>query len=239
MKDMKKTRISALLLIGMVLLVPCGCENGKDDLRITLETDYNEVLSTIEQSSRLLSEQMARIESLMRQGLADNQSAVEQIRQAVAALGGTLEDKLSAIESAIKSETSSLETKLALVEEAAAGIGTGEQELVLEQIRQAIESLGGDVSNRISAIERTIASQTTSLAAKVDLIAAAVEEGFLADTAAVHAMKKALDTSLGSLDADLSAVKDDIVEQYVGLDDNLLLNCRNNTGYQFDYQPVG
>jgi len=113
----------------------------------------------------------------------------------------------------MKAETTSLETKLALVEEAAAGIGTGEQELVLEQIRQAIESLGGDVSNRISAIEHTIASQTTSLAAKVDLIAAAVEEGFLADTAAVHAMKKAMDTSLGSLDADLSAVKDDIVEQ--------------------------
>ena len=44
MKDMKKTSISALLLTGMVLLVPCGCENGQEDLRIALDTDYSEVV---------------------------------------------------------------------------------------------------------------------------------------------------------------------------------------------------
>ena len=96
MKDMKKTSISALLLTGIILLVPCGCENGQDDLRITLGSDYSEVLSTIKQSSRTLSEQMSHIDSLLRQGLADNQSAIEQIRQALEALGGSLDEKLAA-----------------------------------------------------------------------------------------------------------------------------------------------
>ena len=88
MKDMKKTSISAFLLTGMALLVPCACENGQDDIRITLESDYSKVVSTIEQSSRSLAEQMARIESLMRQGFADGQSAIDLIRQALEALGG-------------------------------------------------------------------------------------------------------------------------------------------------------
>lgn len=178
-----------------------------------LEEKVAAVEAVINSQTADLSAKLVLIETALKEGFAGQQSQQELLQKALEALGGTLEDKYSAIESAIKSEASSLEMKLALVEAAAAAIGTGEQGQVLEQIRQAIESLGGNVSTRISAIERTLSSQTTSLAAKVDLIAAAVEEGFLADTAAVHAMQKALDASLGALDADLSEVKDDILAQ--------------------------
>ena len=85
MKDMKKTGISVLLLTVLALLVAGSCDRGQEDLRIKLEPDYSDVVSRIEQSSRLLAEQMARIESLMRQGFADNQAAIELARQAVAA----------------------------------------------------------------------------------------------------------------------------------------------------------
>ena len=102
MKDMKKTGISILLLTVLALLVAGSCDRGQEDLRIKLEPDYSDVVSRIEQSSRLLAEQMARIESLMRQGFADNQAAIELARQAVAALGGTLDEKLAAVKEAIK-----------------------------------------------------------------------------------------------------------------------------------------
>ena len=179
----------------------------------SLEEKVAAVEAVINSQTADLSAQLALIETALKEGFAGQQSQQELVQKVVEALDGTLEEKLSAIESAIKSESSSLETKLTLIEEAAAAMGTGMQEKALEQIRQAIESLGGDVSTRIAAIERVLSSQTTSLAEKVDLIAAAVKDGFLADSAAVNAMQKALDTSLGALDADLSKVKEGILAQ--------------------------
>ena len=115
---MKKTSISALLLTGLVLLVPSACKSGQEDISITLESDYSEVLSTIGQSSRSLSELITGIESLMRQGLADSQSAADLIRQGLEALDGTLDEKLEVVEAAINAETTSLEAKLGLIDAA-------------------------------------------------------------------------------------------------------------------------
>lgn len=222
MKDMKKTSISALLLTGMVLLAPCGCENGQDDLRITLETDYSEVLSTIEQSSRLLSEQMARIESLMRQGLADNQSAMEQIRQAVEALGGTLDEKLAAVEAAVKSETMGLETKLGLIDAAVAS-GFADDCARQELLLQAFASLGGTLDENLATIEEAVKAGTLSLETKLGLIEVAVESGFADNAAAQTLAAEALSSLGGTLDERLSAVEAAMTNQATALSTKLAL----------------
>jgi hypothetical protein len=222
MKDMKKTSIFALLLTGLGLLALDACENGQEDLRITLGSDYSEVLSTIEQSSRSLSEQMARIESLMRQGLADNQAAIEQLRQAVAALGGTLDEKLAAVEAAVKDETSSLETKLGLIDAVVAS-GFADDCARQELLLQAIASLGGTLDENLATIEEAVKAGTLSLETKLGLIEVAVESGFADNAAAQTLAAEALSSLGGTLDEKLAAIETAMANQATALSTKLAL----------------
>ena len=49
------------------------------------------------------------------------------------------------------------------------------------------------------------------------MISSALEAGVIADTAAVHALQTALESSLGKLDSDLSAARDDIINTISGI----------------------
>ena len=98
------------LLVWSLSMGLVACKNEPSSINIALEPDYRGILETISQSTQPLAEKLALIEAAQRNGLADNQKAIEMIRQAVASMGGTLEEKLDAILAAVKSQTTDLET---------------------------------------------------------------------------------------------------------------------------------
>ena len=178
----------------------------------TLEEKFAAVEAAVTSQTAGLAAKMTLIETALREGFAADSTQQSLIRKAVESLGGNFEEKLSALEAAVKDETTSLETKLALVEEAVRS-GATSREQVLALIRQAVESIDKSAGSQLASIEAAMKSQTPSLEAKLDLIVTAMKEGFLADSTAVHAMRDALDASLGDLNTDLSGVKDDVMAQ--------------------------
>ena len=155
---------------------------------------------------------LALIETAVKEGFAEDTTGRTLIRTAIDSLSGTMETKFAALEAAVKSQTTSLETKLKLVTESAQ-FGSADNSWGLELLRRALASLNGTLSDKLDAIQEAVASETTDLETKIGLIATALKEGFFADTAAVHAMQKALDTSLQGLDADLTAAKSAVIGQ--------------------------
>ena len=183
-----------------------------DAMGETLEEKFAAVEAAVTSQTTGLAAKMTLIETALREGFAADSTQQSLIRKAVESLGGSFEEKLSAFEAAVKDETTSLETKLALVEEAVRS-GATSREQVLALIRQAVESIDKSAGSQLASIEAAMKSQTPSLEAKLDLIVTALKEGFLADSTAVHAMRDALDASLGDLNTDLSGVKDDVMAQ--------------------------
>ena len=183
-----------------------------DAMGETLEEKFAAVEAAVTSQTTGLAAKMTLIETALREGFAADSTQQSLIRKAVESLGGSFEEKLSAFEAAVKDETTSLETKLALVEEAVRS-GATSREQMLALIRQAVESIDKSAGSQLASIEAAMKSQTPSLEAKLDLIVTALKEGFLADSTAVHAMRDALDASLGDLNTDLSGVKDDVMAQ--------------------------
>ena len=81
-----------------------ACKEDVPPIDIALQPNYQGVLEAITQSNKTLAEKVALIEAAQRDGLADDQAAIEMIRQAVALLSGSLEEKLAAIEAAVKTQ---------------------------------------------------------------------------------------------------------------------------------------
>ena len=176
MKETKDRGIRRSRVLAFLLLAPLAfssCENRHPDMDIMLETDFSEIIAAINSTNKSLSDKLALIEASLQQGLADNLAAMDQIRQAVASLSGSIEEKLAAVEAAVKAQTTSLETKLALVE-AAVSNGFADSQAQQELLQQAIASLSGSAEERIALIEAAVKSQASSLETKIGLIEAAV-----------------------------------------------------------------
>jgi hypothetical protein len=227
MKHMKTKdrRIRRSMLLAWLLLAPLAfssCENRHPEMDITMETDFREIIAAINSANKSLSDKLALIEASLQQGLADNQAAMEQVRQAVASLSGTMEEKLAAVEAAVKAQTTSLETKLALVE-AAVSNGFADSQAQQALLQQAIASLSGSMEERIALIEAAVKAQTTSLETKMGLIEAAVSEGF-ADAAEAQALILEAIASLGgTLDEKLAAIEAAIGDQTTALSARMAL----------------
>ena len=184
-----------------------------ENVGATLEEKLAAIEAAVGNRTTALSARLALIETAVKDGFAADSTQQALIRTALDSLAGNQEEKLAAIEAALKSQTAGLEAKLALVQAAAKMAGTGEKP---ELIRQALVSLGGSTASKLSAI-----GQATGLASKFDLIASAVEEGYMADTAAVHALQAALDVGLSGLDTTLVSIKDSVVAQIDSLSKEL------------------
>ena len=181
-----------------------------ENVGATLEEKLAAIEAAVGNQTTALSARLALIETAVKEGFAADSTQQALIRTALDSLAGNQEEKLAAIAAAVKSQTAGLEAKLALVEAAAKMTGTGEK---LELIRQALASLDGTTEAKCSAIQSAVQSQTTGLGAKIDLISKALEEGFMADTAAVHALQAALDVSVFDLDTSLVNLKDSVAAQ--------------------------
>ncbi len=225
MRETKDRRIRRSMLLAWLLLAPLAfssCENRHPEMDITMETDFREIIAAINSANKSLSDKLALIEASLQQGLADNQAAMEQVRQAVASLSGTMEEKLAAVEAAVKAQTTSLETKLALVE-AAVSNGFADSQAQQALLQQAIASLSGSMEERIALIEAAVKAQTTSLETKMGLIEAAVSEGFADAAEAQVLIAEAIASLGGTLDEKLAAIEAAIGDQTTALSARMAL----------------
>ena len=216
------------LSIGLV-----ACKNEPSSINIALEPDYRGILETISQSTQPLAEKLALIEAAQRNGLADNQKAIEMIRQAVASMGGTLEEKLDAILAAVKSQTTDLETKLALVE-AAVTSGFADSSAAQGLLLEAIDSLGGTLEEKLTAIEDVIGDTSTALSSKLALIETALVNGFADEKKALSMVQTALDAlkgQLANMDDGLSNAIDDVSAAFGSLSSEVNKDLANSLSY--------
>ena len=63
-----------------------------------------------------LSAKLVLIEGTVKAGFADNAKAIGLVKDAIGSLQGSLEEKLAAVEKAVKDQTTDLSAKLALIE---------------------------------------------------------------------------------------------------------------------------
>lgn len=216
------------LSIGLV-----ACKNEPSSINIALEPDYRGILETISQSTQPLAEKLALIEAAQRNGLADNQKAIEMIRQAVASMGGTLEEKLDAILAAVKSQTTDLETKLALVD-AAVTSGFADSYAAQGLLLEAIDSLGGTLEEKLTAIEDAIGDTSTALSSKLALIETALVNGFADEKKALSMVQTALDAlkgQLANMDDGLSNAIDDVSAAFGSLSSEVNKDLANSLSY--------
>ena len=196
-------------LFWTVSLLLVACEDEASPVNIALQPDYRGVLEAISQSNQPLADKLALIEASQHDGLADNQTAIQMIRQAVASMGGTLEKKMDAISAAIKSQSTSLETKLALAE-AAVTSGFAGSQAQLTLLQQAIASLAGTLDEKLAAVEGAVKAQEMRFATKLNLVEAAVQGGFADNAVAQELIVEAIDSLEGTMGEKLMAIENAI-----------------------------
>jgi len=203
---MKCIKPISLLLLSVMLLALPACENEPAQIDITLQSDYSGMLAAIRGVDKTLSDKLALLEAAWNDGLADNQEALRLVRELVASLDGTMEQKLAAVASAMKAQTAGLETKLALVQEAVSA-GFADSQAQQKLLRQALSSLEGTLDEKIAAVEAAVQSETTSLETKLGLIEAAVQEGFANSSQALALIGAAIEAAGNSLSDKVAAIE--------------------------------
>lgn len=196
-----------LLLLGLAaLLTLSACREDPLSAGITLDADYSGVIAALDEMGTSLSDKLARIETAVNCGLADNLEAMKQIHAALASLRGTTEAKLAAVEQALKNQTTSLETKLSLIE-AAVKAGFADAQSQQQLLRETVTSMDGTMDEKLAAVETAVKSQTTSLETKLGLIEAAVNGGFADQAAARALMQETLENVGATLEEKLAAIE--------------------------------
>ena len=192
-------------LVAFLLQVLTSCYSPHPELDINLENDFRSVIDAVIQAKTTLAEKLSSSEKAMSDGLADNEEALELVRQAVASMSGTATEKLAAIEAAINAQTTGLETKIALVE-AAVNEGFADAKTRQELLKQAVESLGGTMAEKLAAVETAVKGQTTSLETKLGLVEAAVTTGLADVKDAQGLVKEAIESLGGTMEEKLAAI---------------------------------
>ena len=176
--------------------------------------------SAVKAQTTSLELKLALIEAAVKEGFASGAAQQSLLQQAIEALDGTLEEKLAAIAETVKAQTTSLETKIGLVE-AALQEGLADGASAQELLKAAIESQGGTLADKIAAIEKAIGSQTADLSAKLGLIETAVQEGFAEAKAQAVMIQTALDSLSGTMEEKLAAVEKAVTSQTASLETKL------------------
>lgn len=209
--------LGLFLLLGMATpLAFTACESQQPEIIITLESDYSDIVQTINNANSTLTGKLAQIESALKNGFAQSSEGMSLIQQAVASLNGTVAEKLAAIEAAIQAQTTSLETKLALIE-AAVQADIADSQEAQDLIKEAIESLSGTMAERLAAIEESVKGQTTSLETKLALIEEAIKDGAAEGVSGQELIQKAIESLSGSVTDKLSAIESAIDNSSSGL----------------------
>ena len=166
-----------------------------------------------------LSAKLVLIEGTVKAGFADNAKAIGLVKDAIGSLQGSLEEKLAAVEKAVKDQTMDLSAKLVLIE-GAVKTGLADNAEAIKLVKQAVESLEGTVEEKLKAINETIESQTNTLSGKLAAIQGSLDAGLVGEDSTLGLVKKAIDAlnaTAGTANDKLDAIKDAIDSPTSGL----------------------
>ena len=223
MKSIKHTLPLFFLPAALALLLALtSCREEPATINITMVPDYSQIVEAINRTDRSLTEKMSLVEAAITGGFADINDARQLLSQALSTMSGTMEEKLSQIETAVKSQTSGLEIKLALIEAAVSG-GFADSAAKQSLLISAIESLEGTNKEKLAAIETAIKNQTASLETKLVLIETAVRNGLADEAAKLELLKQAVYALSGTASERLQALKTAVESQGTTLSTALAL----------------
>ncbi len=166
-----------------------------------------------------LSAKLVLIEGTVKAGFADNAKAIDLVKDAIGSLQGSLEEKLAAVEKAVKDQTMDLSAKLVLIE-GAVKTGLADNAEAIKLVKQAVESLEGTVEEKLKAINETIESQTNTLSGKLAAIQGSLDAGLVGEDSTLGLVKKAIDAlnaTAGTANDKLDAIKNAIDSPTSGL----------------------
>ena len=166
-----------------------------------------------------LSAKLVLIEAAVKAGFADNAKAIDLVRTAIGSLQGSLEEKLAAVEKAVRDQTTDLSAKLVLIE-AAVKAGFADNAKAIDLVKDAIGSLQGSLEEKLAAVEKAVKDQTTDLSAKLALIEGAVNSGLVGEDSTLGLVRKAieaLNATAGTANDKLDAISEAVNSQLSSL----------------------
>ena len=169
-----------------------------------------------------LSAKLVLIEAAVKAGFANNAKAIDLVKDAIGSLQGSLEEKLAAVEKAVKDQTMDLSAKLVLIE-GTVKAGLVDNAKAIGLVKDAIGSLQGSLEEKLAAVEKAVKDQTTDLSAKLVLIEGTVKAGFADNAKAIDLVKDAIGSLQGSLEEKLAAVEKAVKDQTMDLSAKLAL----------------
>ncbi len=210
--------IGALLLLATATpFALTSCDNEHVKVNIELKSDYTVLANAMKDNNKTLVEKLGMIEEAIREGFANEATALGLIKDAVNAIDGTAQEKLEAIKTAITTQTTSFETKLGAIEAAISG-GFADDKDALGLIETAINTLNGTNEQKLAAIEEAIKGQNTGIETKLGLIQTALETGLADNKTAIGELKTAIESLKGSVEGlNLNDRIDNIVASLDGI----------------------
>ena len=166
-----------------------------------------------------LSAKLVLIEAAVKAGFADNAKAIDLVRTAIGSLQGSLEEKLAAVEKAVKDQTTDLSAKLVLIE-GTVKAGFADNSKAIDLVKDAIGSLQGSLEEKLAAVEKAVKDQTTDLSAKLALIEGAVNSGLVGEDSTLGLVRKAieaLNATAGTANDKLDAISEAVNSQLSSL----------------------
>ena len=166
-----------------------------------------------------LSAKLVLIEGAVKAGFADNAKAIDLVKDAIGTLQGSLEEKLAAVEKAVKDQTTDLSAKLVLIE-GTVKAGFADNSKAIDLVKDAIGSLQGSLEEKLAAVEKAVKDQTTDLSAKLALIEGAVNSGLVGEDSTLGLVRKAieaLNATAGTANDKLDAISEAVNSQLSSL----------------------
>ena len=166
-----------------------------------------------------LSAKLVLIEGTVKAGFADNAKAIDLVKDAIGSLQGSLEEKLAAVEKAVKDQTTDLSAKLVLIE-GTVKAGFADNSKAIDLVKDAIGSLQGSLEEKLAAVEKAVKDQTTDLSAKLALIEGAVNSGLVGEDSTLGLVRKAieaLNATAGTANDKLDAISEAVNSQLSSL----------------------
>ena len=219
--------ITCILVIGVG---SCTYESPEINFRQTTVNDYSKIIEALENQTKTMAEKLALLEAALKdqsmtismklelltkayeEGVLKYEEMADKTIDALNALKASNEERLAAIEAAMKNQSVDLSAKLALIE-ASMKSGftdvTGSQKLLSE----AVASLTGTVAEKLSAIETAVKNQSVDLSAKLALIEASMKSGFADVADSQKLMNDAVASLTGMVAEKLSAIETAIKNQ--------------------------
>jgi hypothetical protein len=189
----------------------------------TLDEKLAAIDSVVQDQQLDLDTKLELIEAAVTNGFADYVAAQELLLQVIQKLEGTAEAKMATIEAAVRSQTSLLSSKLALIG-TAVNEGFAEDSLQQGLIRTALDALNGTAEENLGAINAVMGLQTTGLATKLETIQLTLADSLATAREALGLILTAvqsLQKSLDGTDPNVRAVADNVLSRLRSLDATL------------------